>query len=251
MLELFITVCLFNLDLKANAKTRSWTDLNTANIMWDIDSIDHWTISDIYQQFGRPQKATLPEAQIKAGELVSPVHIPADMARLPIYLGDFGLSFHLSQPVANFIQTPLAFCAPERYHGMVSTLSSDVWSYTTIFAMLYLGANVFLGEGTRCISYIVAMVGPLPEHWKVCYSGSTAALDWWYDHSGQFSPPKMPLHTLEERITTFRPEISKEERDHVLSIVRRGWCYQPEHRVTLAELLEDSSFKELMALYGA
>jgi serine/threonine protein kinase len=238
------------LSYRQDAKQFLLADLNMGNVMWHIESVDHWTTAEIYQQFGRPRKATLPEARGKLGELVEPMRVPIDVIRSPVYLGDFGHTFNYRDAVENTVQFPLSFCAPERLHGTAPSFASDMWSYTSIFASLYIGADVLWGNGIECISRVVGMAGPFPEHWRSCYSGGDVVLDWWYDHDGQVAPPKMPLDTLEKKIAHLRPEVNSTERNHVLSLIHKGWCYLPEHRITAAELLEDLSFKALMAIYG-
>lgn len=180
---------------------------------------------------------------------MEPMHVPVEMIRPLVYLGDFGLSFEYSGAGENTVQFPLPFCAPERLHGAAPSFASDMWSYTSVFASLYLGADVLWGNGIECISRVVGIIGPFPEHWKGSYSGGAVALDWWYDHSGRVAPLNMPLDTLEKKIAHLRPDISGTERKHVLSLLYKGWSHVPGHRVTAAELLEDPSFKALLAIY--
>lgn len=44
--------------------------------------------------------------------------------------------------------------------------------------------------------------------------------------------------------------MSQAERRLALSIIRRGFSYLPEKRLTAAQPLEDQYFKELRAMYG-
>ncbi|KAK2601971.1 hypothetical protein QQS21_004484 [Conoideocrella luteorostrata] len=226
-------------------------DLSLPNIMWHIEAMDHWSTEEVYRHLGRPRKVPLHEAHGKPGELVEPIQIPASSTTLPIYLGDFGLTFKLGDTVKPTVQFPLALCAPERLHGAAPNLATDMWSYMYLFLSLHLGGNVIWGNGTTCISLLVGMLGPFPEHWKGSYSGGDVWEDWWWDHSGQICPPPVPLETLVEKIDRRRPDISPLERDYVISLIRRGLCYAPEDRITAAQLVEDPSFNGLMAIYGA
>ncbi|KAK2591571.1 hypothetical protein QQS21_010741 [Conoideocrella luteorostrata] len=88
-------------------------DLSSGNVMWHIQTMDHWPTEKIYQQLGRPRKLLLGEAHLKPGELVEPMQMPASMTSLPVYLGDFGLSFRNGNHVDPTVQFPLPFCAPE------------------------------------------------------------------------------------------------------------------------------------------
>ncbi|KAH6699038.1 protein kinase [Leptodontidium sp. MPI-SDFR-AT-0119] len=225
-------------------------DLNLGNVMWDIKSIDGWPTAEIYRIFGRPRKTLLHEAKGKPGELVEPLRIPTTMIGTPVYLGDFGLSFRHGDAVEATIQFPLPFCAPERLHSAVPSFTTDMWSYMVIFLTLYLGFNPITGNGTMCVSRVIGILGPFPEHWKSSYTGGDAIVDWWWDHSGKVAPPELPLETLRAKIARRRPDVSERERDHVLDLLRRGLCYEPESRITAAQLLVDPSFTALMAIYG-
>jgi hypothetical protein len=173
------------------------------------------------------------------------------MIRYPVYPCDFGLSIKSGTLAENTVQYPLLFCALERLYGMNPSFASDMWSFTYIFAKLYLGVEVIWGNGPSMISRIVGTLGPLPEHWRGFYGDGTTANDWRYDQSGQ-----MPLSdilggykTLEHKVDRLRPDICRDEREHVLSVMYKGFCYVPEHRITAAQLLEGPSFNALMSYY--
>jgi serine/threonine protein kinase len=222
-------------------------------VLWSIDPIDHWTTAEKYQRLGRPRKVPLSEEEGIPGELVESVRFPPDMLRHPVCICDFGLSITSGTRVENTVQLPPLFCAPERLHGVFPSCASDMWSFTCIFAKLYLGVEAIYGGGPRMISRIIGMLGlPLPEHWRGYYGDGTTAHDWWYDQSGQM--PRTDIlggyETLEHKIDRLRPEISRDEREHALSIMYRGFAYLPEQRITAAQLLEDPSFNALMSYYN-
>ena len=114
-----------------------------------------------------------------------------------------------------------------------------MWSFTCIFAKIYLGVEVIWGEGSTLVSRIVSIAGPLPAHWKGHFDNGTAAKDWWYDQSGQMPRSNIlgGYETLERKVDRIRPDICRYEREHALSIIRRGFSYSPERRITVTQLL--------------
>jgi serine/threonine protein kinase len=193
----------------------------------------------------------LTEDEGAPGELVEAIQFPHEMLRHPVCLCDFGLAIRSGTVVANTAQDPPLFCAPERLHGINPSFASDMWSFTCIFAMLYLGVEAIWGGGPTLVSRIVSIAGPLPARWKGSFGGGNTAKDWWYDQSGQM--PRLDImggyETLEEKIDRLRPDICKAEREHVLSVMYKGFTCAPEHRITAAQLLEDPSFNALMSYY--
>lgn len=184
--------------------------------------MDHWTTAEKYQFFGRPRKVPLTEAEGSPGELVEPIQFSWKMVRHPMYLADFGHAFKSETLVASTPQLPIMFCAPERLHGMTPSLASDMWSFTCIFVKLYLGVEALWGDGPSFISRLVGTLGPLPEHWRGFYGGGPAKeKDWWYDQSGQMPRSTLPggYETLEHKIDRLRPDITQDEREHVLSVI--------------------------------
>lgn len=230
----------------------SLSDLNKGAVMWHIDPIDHWTIEKKYRIFGRPQKVALKEVPGKQGEWVGPATIPPEIAKRPVYLGDFGLSFWEGNPRPPSFQGPVRFCAPERLHGGISSRASDMWSYMVMFAGLYLNGESIIGSGPRLVSSLVGMLGPFPKEWKKHYNeGVGPLIDWWYDHSNQLRPPPHTrIESLTDKMDRFRPDIDKDERGHALHLIRRGFCYDAKQRITATEMLAHPSFNYIMEKYG-
>jgi serine/threonine protein kinase len=193
----------------------------------------------------------LAEDEGRPGELVEPINFPQEMLRHPVGLCDFGLAIKSGTVVENTAQNPPLFCAPERLHGINPSFASDMWSFTCIFAKIYLGVEVIWGEGSTLVSRIVSIAGPLPAHWKGHFENGTAAKDWWYDQSGQMPRSNIlgGYETLERKIDRIRPDICRDEREHALSIMRRGFSCSPERRITATQLLQDPSWNALMSYY--
>ncbi|KAG7433987.1 Serine/threonine-protein kinase AFC1 [Fusarium oxysporum f. sp. raphani] len=230
-------------------------DLNSANVMFGLSSFE--TGADLttkYQILGRPQKIELPRDQEtwKDGELVAPM-TPKDsfVVQDTITLGDFGPAIRSGTEVDFKLQVPVGYCAPERMHQINPTFASDMWSYMCIFAGLYLKwppfGPGFFGGGFRFVAELfVRVLGPLPLSWKGSYDGDGEPDESWYDQS-KIPEPKM---SLESRVTQSRDTVEPAEQQLVLSILRRGFSYLPEERLSAGELLEDASFKALMDRYG-
>jgi serine/threonine protein kinase len=196
-----------------------------------------------YQYLGRPQKIPFQTQAGKRGELVKPVTVPSGLLTRSIYLCDFGLAIDAGTSVSYKPQSPGAWCAPERFHGVDPSSASDMWSYMVIFTKLYLNAPPWslYGDG---VPNIVKVLGPLPQNWFGCYHQPGKNSASWYDQS------KKAEFTLEAMIKRNRPEVSSAERAHVLSFMLKGFHFHPKHRVTARELLSDPSFQAVMKAYG-
>lgn len=229
--------------------------------MWELKEISHQDTAAQYERFGRPQKLELADEIWKAGDLVKPMTIPSALIGDKVYLGDFSLAFRTSKwtrrllsflsknPKRSNMQTPAMYCAPERYHGVGPSVASDMWSFMCIFTTLYLGFEPFYGSGGHRITDLwVRTLGPLPVSWKGRYHFSDNDQDGndaWYDQSREPHPEQ----SLESKLARRKPLPGDEESKLFLSIVKRGFSYNPEQRLSAADLLNDDSFKALMRMY--
>lgn len=173
-----------------------------------------------------------------------PLTIPDNMCTDTLYLGDFGLSMRVGSEVFPPGRPPLEYCSPERLHSQVPSTACDMWSYMCLFAQLYTGRIVFspyANEGV--VESMVKRLGPMPQRWKNCLVDKS--FDSWYDPKTK----PLPEFTLEKYIVKILPDIDPVEKGHVLSLLTRGFSYEPEKRLTAAQLLQDPSFKALMAKY--
>ncbi|KAI3587370.1 kinase domain-containing protein [Fusarium oxysporum f. sp. albedinis] len=196
-------------------------DLNSANVMFGLSSFETATdITTKYRILGRR-------------EMVAPM-TPKDsfVVQDSITLGDFGLAIRSGTEIN-------------------PTFASDLWSYMRIFAELYLKwplfGPVFFGGGFRSVvELLVRVLGPLPLSWKGSYDGDVEPDESWCDQS-KIPEPEM---SLESRVTKSWDTVEPAEQQLVLSILRRGFSYFPEERLSAGELLDDASFKALMDRYG-
>lgn len=215
--------------------------------MWEMKPINDLPRSEKYKKLGRPLRMTIPELELwKPGELVRPFNVPEDLRSEQFYLGDFGLAKRLADPETEKGYPPILYCSPERLHGREPSYACDMWSYMVIFCVLYLRFPPFrpcFRGGV--ISGMVKCLGPLPVEWKG-FSKNPKSRDDWYD---QCQPPDPGEH-LSEQIAYYRPETGPVERQHMLDVMSKVFVYDPDKRLSAAELLQDPSFLALMEIYG-
>ncbi|SCO47792.1 uncharacterized protein FFMR_08843 [Fusarium fujikuroi] len=225
-------------------------DINSANVLYGLaPSENDTTIATKYSYLGRPRKMPIPtyRPMWKDGQLVMPMIPHNTVVQETITLADFGLAVKSGTSVDYKGQPPAIYCAPERIHSIDPGFASDMWSYICIFAELTLGFPLFYGSAdSSVVEFMVKSLGPLPSSWKGSYEGGGQYDESWYSQNRQPDPH----HTLEAKIKRALYDISPVEQQLVLSILQRGLSYSPEHRFSAGQLLEDVSFKELMAIYG-
>ncbi|TVY13589.1 Serine/threonine-protein kinase SRPK [Lachnellula arida] len=219
-------------------------DLNDKNIMCGIVPLDHYDIKMKYQYLGRPKKIPLQTRAGMQGELVRPVVVPPSLLTKSVYLGDFGLAMNAGTSINYKPQSPSAWCAPERLHNTDPSAASDMWSYMCLFTELYLGTLPWSIYGDA-LSDMVKVLGPLPQTWYGYYHQPARTDASWYD------PRKQPESTLEAMIEHARPDVSSTERAHVLAFMLKGFSYDPQDRITAAQLLCNASFQAVMGVYWA
>lgn len=217
--------------------------------MWGMASLDGLSRSAKYKALGRPLKQKIPSIVDlwKQGELVSPIKVPWELCTEEFYLGDFGLSKRISDPITPHGYPPIQYCSPDRLHNQEPSFACDVWSYMVVFSVLYLTFGPFstFHEGGP-VTGLVESLGPLPEEWEGLYIYQGSGLDSWYDQSRNPNPE----YSLASRIARFRPDADPVERQHVESIMLKVFTFHPEKRPSAKELLCDPSFRALMDRYG-
>jgi len=222
-------------------------NLNKDSVMWGVAPLDNLNTKTKYKYIGRPKKIALPRDSWRQGELVRPLEVPKSLITDAVYLGGFRLATEAGTEVKDKVPLPLniRYYAPERFHNINPSFASDMWSYMCLFSQLYLNCVPW-----QCplrfmmLSCMVEVLGPMPEQWKghyVCGECNNS----WYDQSITSDPRS----ALERLIQKERPETSPTERNHVLSLMSRVFCYCPEDRLTATQLLQDASFKALMEIY--
>ncbi|KAF1954238.1 kinase-like protein [Byssothecium circinans] len=215
-------------------------DLNDKNILCGIVPLDAYDTKTKYQYLGRPKKDRLGPPTGTA-ELVRPAVFPATLLSGSVYIADFGIAIRAGTSVNYKPQS--TFCAPERLHNTDPSAASDMWSYMCIFAELYLGHLPCFVNGD-VVHRMVKVLGPLPQDWFRYYHRPGCNYASWYD------PRTQPENTLEAMIARSRPDVTSSEAAHVLSFMQEGFRYDPQKRITAAQLLSNASFQAVMGLYG-
>ncbi|KAI1030083.1 hypothetical protein LB504_010308 [Fusarium proliferatum] len=152
-----------------------------------------------------------------------------------ITLADFGLAVKSGTSLEDKALLPAIYCAPECIHNIHPSFALDIWSYMCIFAKLYLGFPLFYGLAYSSAINFIGLFLYLRRALMTAYN--------------QDRQPDS-YHTLEAKIKQAIYAISPVEQRLVLSILQRGLLYSPEHQFSTRQLLEDISFKELIAIYG-
>ncbi|KAH7466718.1 hypothetical protein FOMA001_g15888 [Fusarium oxysporum f. sp. matthiolae] len=207
-------------------------DINSANVMYGLTPFKSGTTTATkYKYLGRPRKMPLPTSKPiwKDGQLVMPVEPHDSLVEGATTLGDFGLAIKSGTSVECKIQSPAIYCAPERIHNINPSFASDMWSYMCIFGELCLGFPLFYGAAySSAVDFVVRSLGPLPLSWKGSYDGDGQHDESWYDQSRGPDPHL----ALEAKVKRARDKISTTEQQLVLTILRRGLSYSPEHRLS-------------------
>jgi serine/threonine protein kinase len=216
--------------------------------MWGMAPLHNLSQAAKYEALGRPSKMPISDIDNlwKPGELVRPIKVPKKLRTEQFYLGDFTLAMKVGDPVVPKGYPPMHFCSPDRLHKQDPNFPCDIWSYMILFGELYLSHPpfYFAREGGT-VSAFVHCLGPLPKRWNGLYTHPDP-LDFWYD---QNTVPD-PNDSLESVIERFRPDADPIEKRHVLSVMKKGFIYDPEKRPTAAQLLQDPSFRAIMERYG-
>lgn len=171
---------------------------------------------------------------------------PLDLLGSKLYLGDVGLTIKDGTSVRTKEQAPYYFCTPERLHGEDPSRASDMWSYMCLFSALYLGYNVFYGNGGASTAFSwVEQLGATPIQWKGRFWYPKDVKDAWYDPTTTPDPER----DIAARIARMRHDTNQAERELILSIMCKAFCYLPERRITAEQLLQDPSFRAIMDIY--
>jgi serine/threonine-protein kinase SRPK3 len=97
-------------------------DLTSANILFGLNVVDHWTDLEVYQHLGAPNTAQLLCLDDSAPPSSAPRHIieainfkciDPSMLSGNVYIVDFGLSFRTESPPPGIPGTPRSYLAPD------------------------------------------------------------------------------------------------------------------------------------------
>ncbi|KAB8292480.1 hypothetical protein EYC80_008194 [Monilinia laxa] len=154
-------------------------DFTPANILLQLANIDEWTVEQIYQRLGFPQRQEILRAAttLKVTESSFPDYavVAIDMNDVDpkwisdeIIIIDFGISFLQKTPSLD-IGTPKSYCAPEFLFGFPRSTASDIWALGCTIFEIRTGARLFKYKGTpkrdEMLIATVKLLGTLPDEW--------------------------------------------------------------------------------------
>jgi serine/threonine protein kinase len=210
--------------------------------------LDNLSTKTKYKYIGRPKKINLPADSWRKGELVGPLEVPKSLITDAIYLCDFGMATEAGTEAREKEPSPFNtnYIAPERFHNVKPSFASDMWSYMCLFSVLYMGYVPWCSySNMSVVSKMVGTLGSLPREWKGCYNGWGVSANWWYDHRRK----PYPKESFKSIIERGRHEVGEVERNHIVSIMEKVFCYSPDKRSTATQLLQDPSFQAVMEIY--
>ncbi|KAL9123858.1 MAG: hypothetical protein Q9217_006753 [Psora testacea] len=150
-------------------------DLHPKNILFQIPSFDSWTVDEVYEKMGVPEK--VPNRRVDDGPLgpevpsysVYPADmvVPADQVKEnKIIISDFGEAF-LNLPPKT-LHTPMLLLPPETFFHAKLGPPADIW---TLACTLYeiLGERplfeAFIPNKDDLLAEMVSTLGKLPSQW--------------------------------------------------------------------------------------
>jgi serine/threonine protein kinase len=83
-----------------------------------------------------------------------------------VYLGDFGMATEAGTEAREKVLSPMNtnYYAPERFHNVNPSFSSDMWSYMCLFSNLYLGNVPWSSySNMSMVTRMVETLGSLPR----------------------------------------------------------------------------------------
>ncbi|KAA8564315.1 hypothetical protein EYC84_011259 [Monilinia fructicola] len=169
-------------------------DFTPANILLQFANIDEWTVEEIYERLGPPQKQEILRAatvgNVTESSFPDYAVVAIDMNDVDpqwisdkIIIIDFGISFLQESPSFD-IGTPKSYCAPEFLFGYHRSMASDIWALGCTIFEIRTGARLFKYKGTpkrdEMLIAIVKLLGTLPSEW---WGAWQEGLKWYEIHS--------------------------------------------------------------------
>jgi serine/threonine-protein kinase SRPK3 len=141
-----------------------------------LTNIDEWTIAEIHERLGEPQKQDLHQSKKEDGissprytvNAISMKMVNPKWLSDTIMIIDFGIAF-LEDQGSTDIGTPKNYCAPEFQFGRPRSKYSDIWALGCTIFEIRTGCCLFLFHGPpdreRILLEVVKTLGRLPEEW--------------------------------------------------------------------------------------
>lgn len=251
--------------------TLHFTDLTTANVLLAMKPMDDWTEDDVYARLGSPDTIDVWPVRgtslrgFEPAHLVRPAGIVgAEYLTGDAFLVDFGKTFPFAEPPKpDEIGIPYAYRAPETMFDSRMCPASDVWSLACVLYEIRAGDAMFFamfGGKIEIIEQMLGLKGKLPDHWWAKWDEKSVRVDedgkFWKDYPDGRSAD---LNTsIEERIASIGVEddetamfgsevailealhtkVSEEEAVLMKDFLERALMWEPEERMSVAEMLQ-------------
>ena len=237
------------------------------NVAFRLPKLDSWSVDQIYDVFGRPEKHRIRREDRQPLGPESPPYtvsqaLLTEFGKPPITdisILDFG-GASPAKDARNYCSTPIINQAPEALLGLAAGQPADIWAFAcTVFA-LFGNTRIFdigMEHESHVLSEIVEELGRLPQHlwdkweWTWEYYEEDGTRKW-----GPVMPKygmKMPLAKQIEMMrtsTTDSPEqLSQEDKAGLLQLLEACFKYETWERITAEKVLELDWIKKLRAEY--
>ena len=163
--------------LSLNASADRDIDFTAANLLLQLANIDEWTIDQIHERLGVPQRHDLHGIKGRTDDVSAPRYTVDSISMNlvdpqwfsdEIMIIDFGIAF-LQDVSSPDIGTPRSYCAPEFYFGSPRSTLSDIWALGCTIFEIRTGSCLFRYRGVpsrdEMLMAMVEVLGKLPVAW--------------------------------------------------------------------------------------
>ncbi|KNZ73335.1 Serine/threonine-protein kinase SRPK1, partial [Termitomyces sp. J132] len=235
-------------------------DFHPNNILLEIPDFHSWPVEKIYEHLGKPRKQTVkrtdgnPVTPSAPTYVVKPLH-PLLLARrlldsdyCSIKITDFGESFLATDTDKRFLNTPIAFAAPETIFRDSISPKVDIWALACLIYEV-LGNHAllesFFKDPDEIITEMVRTFGKLPDRWWKQWEER----DTFFEEDGTFKTDsgymsgKPRTMDLKERLGDIRRDDEKGQEElrgdlEALELVLEKMLrYEPEQRISVEEVV--------------
>ncbi|KAF5009824.1 hypothetical protein FDECE_3983 [Fusarium decemcellulare] len=244
-------------------------DLHLDNVLFQLpERIRRLSPDQLHQKHSEPE--TIPVTRLDGAPLdenapdhaVLPIWLgqkseDVSLADAKILLGDFGESYVPSSEKRQYCNTPIRYRAPEAQFPDVCkslSFSSDIWSLGCLIWGV-MGQRPLFDSWTLSEDDIlrdqIDLLGDIPKEWSA-YGGKRTEY-WVEEDDTELSPTSGNGFTWEDRMERCvqqarrenrMEEISSEEKEAFMEMMKRMIVFRPEDRASARELLDSRWMKQ-------